>query len=114
MLSRPIFNEFFILKHINSIMHESYVEKYSQDDGFKDVYANLVQGNHVEELDYRVHIKLLYHFGKLCVAEGEIVNVIREAHTYLITGHFLCRKSNCTNLEVKCLNICKRMFHVCY
>ena len=39
-------------------------------------------------MDYHVHNKLLYHLRKLCVPQGERVNVIREAHTSLILGHF--------------------------
>lgn len=31
---------------------------------------------------------LLYHLGKLCIPQGEIVNIIREALTYLIARHF--------------------------
>jgi hypothetical protein len=31
---------------------------------------------------------LLYHLGKLCIPRDERVNVIREAHTSLISGHF--------------------------
>lgn len=69
-------------------MHESYVEQYALDEYFKDVYATLCQGNQVEELDYHVHDKLLYHLGKLCIPWGERVNIIREAHTSLIVGHF--------------------------
>jgi len=87
MLSRPIVSASIILKH-NSTMHEIYIERYAQDDDFKDVYANLIQGNHVEELDYHVHNKLLCHTGKLCVPQAERVNFIREAHTSLIIGHF--------------------------
>ena len=60
MLSRTIVNASVILKH-NSIMHESYIENYAQDEYFRDVYATLSQGNHVEQLDYHVHNKLLYH-----------------------------------------------------
>jgi len=56
LLSSPIVNTSFILKH-NSIMHERYIEKYSQDDNFKDVYATLIQGNHVNKLDYHVDKK---------------------------------------------------------
>jgi len=69
-------------------MNEIYIEQYAQDDDFKDVYATLIQGNHVEELNYHVHNNLLYHFGKLCVTQGERVNIIRESHTSLIVGHF--------------------------
>ena len=69
-------------------MHEGYVEQYALDDHFKDVYATFFQGNQVEELDYHVHDKILYHLGKLCIPQGERVNIIREAHTSLIAGHF--------------------------
>ena len=43
MLSRPIINGSTILKH-NSMLHESYIERYAQDIDFKDVYATLSQG----------------------------------------------------------------------
>ena len=68
-------------------MHEIYNEQYAQDDNFKDVYATLIQGNRVEDLDYHVHNKL-YHLNKLCVPQGERVNIIRESYTSLIVGHF--------------------------
>lgn len=87
MLSRAIINAFVILKH-NSIMNEICIEQYPQDEDFKYVYESLSQQNHVEELDYHVHKNLLYHFGKLCFPQGKRVNVIREAHTSLIVGHF--------------------------
>ena len=73
-------------------MHEIYVKKYAFDNDFQDVYANLSQGKQVEELDYHVHNKLLYHLGKLCIPQGERVNVIIEANTSLILGHFDVRK----------------------
>ena len=71
-----------------SFLSINVIEQYAQDDDFKDVYAILSEGNHVEELDYHVHNKLLYHLGKLCVPLGERVNVIRESHTSLFVGHF--------------------------
>ena len=55
MLSRPIVNSTIILKH-NSIMHESYIEKYENVNDFQDVYESLSQGNQNEELDYHVQI----------------------------------------------------------
>ena len=58
------------------------------DSDFQDVYASLSQGNQTEELDYHVHNSLLYHLGKLCVPQGERNNIIREAYTSLIAGHF--------------------------
>ena len=30
----------------------------------------------------------MYHLGKLCIPQGERNNIIREAHTSLIAGHF--------------------------
>jgi hypothetical protein len=87
IISRNIVSTSVILKH-NSTMHESYVEHYSLDVDFKEVYATLCHSNQVEELVYNVHDKLLYHFGKLCIPQGERVNIIREAHSSLIVGHF--------------------------
>jgi hypothetical protein len=87
MLSRPIISASVILKH-SPIMHESSVEKYALDTDFKEVYETLCHSNHVEELDYHVHDNLLYHLGKLCIPQGERSNIIREAHSSLIVGHF--------------------------
>jgi len=39
--------------------------------------------------NYHVHDKILYHLGKLCISQDERVNIIREAHTSLIAGHFV-------------------------
>jgi hypothetical protein len=35
-----------------------------------------------------VHEFFLYHLGKLCIPKDERVNVIREAHTSIVSGHF--------------------------
>jgi len=66
MLSRPSINAYTILKH-NSMTHESYIEQYFKDEDFKYIYATLIYGNQVEELDYHMNDKLLYHLGKLCI-----------------------------------------------
>ena len=87
MLSRPIFSATTLLKH-HYVLHESYIEQYALDNEFQNVYASFSQGNQVEELDYHLHENLLYHLGKLCIPQGERVNIIREAHTSLIVGHF--------------------------
>jgi hypothetical protein len=100
MLSRPIISASVILKH-NPIMHESYVEQYALDVDFKEVYATLCHSNHVEELDYHVHDNLLYHLGKLCIPQGERINIIREAHSSLIAGHFGVGKT-VANLQRYC------------
>jgi len=68
-------------------MRESYIEQYAQDIDFKDD-ATLSHGKQVEELDYYVKDQLLYHLGKLRIPQTERVNIIQEAHTYLISGHF--------------------------
>ena len=39
-------------------------------------------------MDYFIKDKILYHLGKLCIPQTERVNIIREAHTSLISGHF--------------------------
>jgi hypothetical protein len=87
MLSRPIISALVILKQ-SPIMHESYVEQYALDTDFKEVNETLCHSNHVEELDYHVHNNLLYHLGKLCIPQRERINIIREAHSSLIAGHF--------------------------
>ena len=92
MLSRPIINASTILKH-NSVLHESYIEQYAQDMDFKDVYATLSQRKRVEELDYHMKDRLLYHCGKLCIPQTERIKIIREAHTSLISGHFGVNKT---------------------
>jgi hypothetical protein len=100
MLSRPIISAAVILKH-SPIMHESYVEQYALDADFKEVYATLCHSNHVEELDYHVHDNILYHLGKLCIPQGERINIIREAHSSLISGHFGVGKT-VANLQRYC------------
>jgi hypothetical protein len=83
LLSRPIVSASIILKH-NSTMHESYVEHYSLDVDFKEVYATLCHSNQVEELDYHVQDNLLYHLGILCFPQGERVNIIRNIPLLLL------------------------------
>ena len=91
MISKPIIGASTLLKN-DSIVHESYIEQYASDVDFKDVYANLSEGNHVEENDYHLHNNLLFHMGKLCIPQGERLSIMREAHSSLIDGHFGVRK----------------------
>jgi hypothetical protein len=86
MLTRPIVSALVIFKH-NPITHKIYLEQYALDVDGKNVYATLCRTNQVEELDSYVHAKLLY-LGKLCFSQGERVNMIREAHSSLVVGHF--------------------------
>ena len=87
MLSRPWVSASIILKQIY-LGHESFIEQYATDEDFMDAYETLTHGTQVEELDYHVHNKLLYHLGKLCTPKGERAHIIREARTSLIVGHF--------------------------
>ena len=66
----------------------SYVEQYTKDEYFKEVYELLMKSSQNEELDYHIHDKLLYHLGKICIPQSERVHVRREAHTSMILGHF--------------------------
>jgi hypothetical protein len=100
MLSRPIISASVIIKK-SPIMHASYVKQYALDTDFKEVYETLCHSNHVEELDYHVHNNLLYHLGKLCIPQGERINIIREAHSSLIAGHFGVSKT-VANLQRYC------------
>jgi hypothetical protein len=86
MLTRPIISALVIFKN-NPIMHKSYLEHYALDVDGKNVYSNLCCTNQVEEWDSYAHGKILY-LGKLCFSQGERVNMIREAHSSLIAGHF--------------------------
>jgi len=92
MLSRPPINASFVLFH-NSIAHDNYVEQYTKDEDFKDVYEVLTHGNQVDESNYHVYNKLLYHLGKLCIPKDERIHVIRESHTSLISIHFWVSKT---------------------
>ena len=76
MFSRPIISESTLLKN-GSIVHESYIEQYSHDVDFLDVYASLSEGNQVEEKDYHMHNNLLFHLGKLCIPQGERLSAMR-------------------------------------
>lgn len=88
MLSRPPVKNALIILQNSSTVHESFQEQYANDENFKDIYAALIQGKHVEEKDYYVQDNLLYHLGKLCIPKDEQAHVIQEAHTSLIAGHF--------------------------
>ena len=87
MLSRPYLNASVTLQD-SSLKHESYIEQYCTDADFKDIYESLTHGSQVEEINYHVHDKLLYHLGKLCIPQTERAHVVQEAHSSRISGHF--------------------------
>ena len=80
MLSRPSLNVVVVVQN-SSLKHESYLEKYAMDANFKDVYEALTQGTHIQDINYHVHNRFLYHLGKLCIPQIERPHVIREAHS---------------------------------
>lgn len=87
MLSRPSLNASVVLQN-SSLKLEIYVEKYSTDVDFKDIYESLTHGTQVEEVNFHIHDRLLYHLGKLCIPQKESAHVIWEAHSSRIAGHF--------------------------
>jgi len=47
MISCPPISAYVIL-HNSSLYFEDYVEQYGNDDEFKEIYAKLTHGSHVE------------------------------------------------------------------
>ncbi len=47
----------------------------------------------MEEVNFHIHDRLLYHLGKLRIPQTERVHVIWEAHSSHISGHFCVRKT---------------------
>lgn len=66
MLSIPSLNTSIILQN-SSLAHESYIEQYAIDTDSKDFYESLTHGAYVEEVNYHVHERLLYHLGKFFI-----------------------------------------------
>ena len=54
MLSRPPIKNALIILQNCSMFHKSFQEQYATDENFKDIYATLTQGKHVEEKYYYV------------------------------------------------------------
>jgi len=56
------------------------------------VYQQLQSQSHVHDgdntVDYHLQDGLLYRLDKLCVPKGEHLQLIREAHTSKVAGHF--------------------------
>ena len=66
MLSSPSISSYIVIQQ-SSLVHSSYVEQYTKDEHFKEIYASLILGSQNEELDYHIHDKLLYNLGKICI-----------------------------------------------
>ena len=73
MLSRAPFVASIVLQN-DSLYHDNYVEKYANDEDFKNIYEKPTHGAQVD--DYYLQDKLLYHLGKLCILSSEIDHVI--------------------------------------
>ena len=86
MLSIPPTSASIVIQQ--SPLVQSYVEKYTKDEEFKEVYESLRHGYQNEELNYHINDTLLYHLRKICIPQSERVHLIREGHTSLISGHF--------------------------
>ena len=87
MLSWLLTNASIVIQQ-SPLVHASYVEQYTKDEYFKEVYESLRHGYQNEELNYQINDKLLYHLGKICIPQSERVHVIIESYTSLISGHF--------------------------
>jgi hypothetical protein len=77
------------LMHMDPFTHDSYKEEYTEEEDFKEVFKQLQGQIHVEEGDdkdnYHLHSDCLYKLDKLYVPKGELLQLIREAHTSKIT-----------------------------
>jgi hypothetical protein len=95
MLSRPPTSKITALgtlMHMDPFTHDAYKEAYTEDEDFKEVFQQLQGQIHIEEGDgkddYHFQNGLLYKLDKLCVPKGERLQLIREAHTSKVAGHF--------------------------
>ena len=93
MLSRPIISASILLKN-DSIVHESYIEQYASDEDFKEVYANLSKGNHVEENDYHVSL------GKFMYTTGREIKHDERSSFFSYCWSFRCKQNSGTSAEV--------------
>ena len=116
MISIPPINNYIVIEK-SPLVHSSYVEQYTKDEDFKEVYESVMYGSQNEELDYHIHDKLLYNLGKTCIPQNEIMHAVREAHTSLISRHFgvgktvaplqkFCYWSRMNDIVSKCVKGC--------
>lgn len=95
MLSRPPTSNIAALgtlMQMEPFTHDAYIEAYSEDEDFNEVYQQLQTQSHVYDgdniIDYHLQDGLLYMMDKLCVPKGECLHLIREAHSSKVAGHF--------------------------
>ena len=73
MLSKPPISASIVIQQ-SPLVHSSYVEQYTKDGDFKEVYESLLHGSQTEELYYHIQDKLLYPLGKICIPQSEILH----------------------------------------
>eukprot|EP00253_Pinus_taeda_P004842 PITA_04842 len=95
MLSRPPTSMIIALgtlMHMDPFTHDAYRETYSEDEDFTEVYQQLQSQSHVHNddniVEYHLQDGLLYRLYKLCVPKGDHLQLIREAHSSKVAGHF--------------------------
>ena len=78
MLSRPPTSNITTLGtliHTEPFIHDAYIEAYSKDEDFKEVYQQLQSQSYVHDgdniVDYYLQDGLLYKLDKLCVSKAE-------------------------------------------
>jgi hypothetical protein len=95
MLSRPPTSKVTTLgnlMYMEPFTHDVYKEAYIKDEDFQEVFQQLQGQFRVKEGDnkddYHLRHGLLYKLDKLCVPKGERLQLIKEAHTSKVAGHF--------------------------
>jgi hypothetical protein len=95
MLSQPPTSKIttlLTLMHMELFTHDAYKEACLEDEDFKEMFQQLQGQIHIEEGDgndgYHFQNGLLYKLDKLCVPKGERLQLIGEAHTSKVAGHF--------------------------
>ena len=78
--------------HMKPFIHGAYREAYLEDEDFKEVYQQLQSQSYVHDdnstIVYHIQDGLPYMMDKLCVPKGDHLQVIKEAQTSMVLGHF--------------------------
>jgi hypothetical protein len=93
MLSQPPLKKIAtigMIMQLEPFTHEILSEDYEGDEDFKEVYKKLKERIVVvmEGNEYHIQDGLLYKLGKLCIPWDRRVQLMREAHTSRVVGHF--------------------------
>ena len=93
MLSRPPLKKIAtigMIMQLDPFTRELLSEDYERDEDLRGVYEKIKERVVVlmEVNEYQVQDRLLYKIGKLCIPRYRRVQLIREAHTSRVVGHF--------------------------